>query len=112
MWRWKVQRSSIGMLPASAWCFSSVCKATTTGLASRIAARAKSAPPRSLIRRAGGTSASQSTTLPSTENRIASKAPVIAVHTVIQRIHGRTPRVHCQRNAKKPRGGVSGSAAG
>jgi hypothetical protein len=62
--------------------------------------------------RAGGTSASQSTTPPSTENSRASNAPVMAVHTVIHRIHGRTPRVPCQRKAKKPRGGVSGSAAG
>ena len=49
---------------------------------------------------------------PSIANSSASKAPMTAVHSVIHRIHGRTPRVPSQRKAKKRRGGVSGSAAG
>ena len=112
MWRWNCQRSSIGKLAASVWCFRIDCRPTTIGLAIRIAASSSSEPRRSLHSCWGCTSASQSTTLPSIENRIASKAPVIAVHSVISAIQPRVPSLAAQRKAKKRRGGAFGSAAG
>ena len=40
------------------------------------------------------------------------KAPVMAVQTVIQASQGRVPRVHAHTKAKKDLGGADGSAAG
>jgi len=83
--RWKFQRSRIGKFAASAWCFSIVCSATTSGLPARIAASSNRLPRCSVHSRAGSTAASQSTTRPSIANSSASNAPITAVQSVIPR---------------------------
>ena len=58
------------------------------------------------------TRASQSTMLPIMLNSSASNAPITAVSNVVASRYPRSPFEHAHRNAKKPRGGVSGVASG
>src|SRR4029453_4586803 len=61
---------------------------------------------------AGCTCASQSTMLPRKEKSNASNAPITAVSSVVASRYLRSPVEHAHRNAKKPRGGVTGTASG
>ncbi len=50
--------------------------------------------------------------LPRNEKSRASKAPITAVSSVVASRYLRSPFEHHHRNAKNPRGGVSGTVSG
>ena len=89
-----------------------VCAATRTTLASTIAASHSSLSPSSDHRRAGSTAANQSTTRPSMANSRASKAPMLAVSTIMMAMKGRVPSVPAHKKGKKRFGAGLGEVSG
>ena len=99
-------------LPASAWCFSNVCSATTSGLAARMPASNSKLFFSCAHSWAGGMDPNQSTTRPSMANSSASKAAISPVHRVIPAINPRMPWVPDHKKARNLAGGWVGGASG